>query len=323
MQTRQLRSSLKPDSDAGAAPQGEVWIDIEVGDDEGRRWLASQSGLDDEIIARLLELTPTSYWRRFGHGLHFHLRSPVLDEDSSTIRIVDFAFWLEPGRVITVRRGQVTALAKAAEACSTGAGPSSSWELILSLLSEGLSRLERSLHDLTTTIDQLEDEVLAAEGDPPILRVAELQKRVVYARRFRVPVANLVSFISSQSGTAIDSVLRDEFEGMKNVFEQHRELLSLSIDRASALQGQIRDQLADSMNTATYRFTWVATVFLPLSFLTGLLGINVAGIPGDHDPVAFWLVCGVLCVIAATWGIAVGRVTSPFRRRGGPRHDEH
>jgi zinc transporter len=73
------------------------------------------------------------------------------------------------------------------------------------------------------------------------------------------------------------------------------------------------------MNTATYRFTWVATVFLPLSFLTGLLGINVAGIPGDHDPLAFWLVCGVLSVIAATWGIVVGRVTSPFRRRSGPR----
>jgi Mg2+ and Co2+ transporter CorA len=228
MQTSQLRSSLKPDSDAGAAPQGEVWIGIEVGGDEGRRWLASQSGLDDEIIARLLEPAPTSYWRRFGQGLRFHLCSPVPDQDTSTTRIVDFAFWLEPGRVITVRQGQVPALPKAAEACSTGAGPSNP-----------------------------------------------------------------------------------------------RDLLSLLIDRASALQGQIRDQLSDSMNTATYRFTWVATVFLPLSFLTGLLGINVAGIPGDHDPVAFWLVCGVLCVIAAAWGIAVGRVTSPFRRRGGPRHDEH
>ena len=73
------------------------------------------------------------------------------------------------------------------------------------------------------------------------------------------------------------------------------------------------------MNAATYRFTWVATVFLPLSFLTGLLGINVAGIPGDHDPLAFWLVCGVLCLITAAWGIVVGRFTSLFRRRSGPR----
>ena len=318
MQTIHLRSSLSPDSDDGAAPQGEAWIDIEAGDDEGRRWLASQSGLDDEIITRLLEPAPATYWRRFGQGLHFHVRTAVPGGDTSTISILDFGIWLEPGRIITVHHGKVPAFDRAAEACSTGAGPSSSWELIVFVLAEGLSRMEQVLHDLTATIDQLEDEALTGHGDPPIHRVAELQKRLVFARRFRVPLANMVSFIS-QSGPAIDGALRDELEGIVNVLAQQQELLGLSIDRASALQGQIRDQIADSMNTATYRFTWVATVFLPLSFLTGLLGINVAGIPGDHDPLAFWLVCGVLCVIAGAWGIAVGRVTSPFRRRSGPR----
>jgi len=129
----------------------------------------------------------------------------------------------------------------------------------------------------------------------------------------------MVSFISSQPGSVIDGALGDELEGIVNAVAQHQELLGLSIDRATALQDQIRDQLAHSMNRATYRFTWVATVFLPLSFLTGLLGINVAGIPGDHNPLAFWLFCGALCVIGAAWGIAVGRVTSPFKRRSGNR----
>jgi zinc transporter len=187
------------------------------------------------------------------------------------------------------------------------------------VLSEGLSREEQILHDLTATIDQLEDEILILQGDPAIHRVGELQKRLVYARRFRMPLASMVSFISSQPGLTIDGALRDELEGIGNLVAQQQALLGFLIDRAEALQGQIRDQLADSMNTATYRFTWVATVFLPLSFLTGLLGINVAGIPGDHDPLAFWLVCGVLCVIASAWGITVGRVTSPFTRRSGPR----
>ncbi|MCZ6542192.1 MAG: hypothetical protein O6768_00845 [Planctomycetota bacterium] len=319
MQTIQLRSSPSPDSEDGAAPQAEAWIDIEAVDEEGRRWLATQSGLDDEIIKRLLEPAPATYWRRFGQGLYFNMHAAVPGVDTSTIVIVDFGIWLEPGRIISVRRSEVPALDRAAEICSAGAGPSNSWELIVFLLSEGISRLEQNLHDLTATIDQLEDEILAGEGDPPFHRVAELQKRLIFARRFRVAVANMVSFVSSQPGSVIDGARGDELEGIVNALAQHQELLGLSIDRASALQGQIRDQLADSMNTATYRFTWVATVFLPLSFLTGLLGINVAGIPGDHNPLAFWLFCGALCVIAAAWGIAVGRVTRPFKRRGGPR----
>jgi zinc transporter len=315
MQAIELRSSSVPDSDAGAAAPSEDWIDIEIGDDEGRRWLAGRSGLDDEIVKRLLEPAAATYWRRFGRGLHYHARVPMFEGDGSTIRTVDFGFWLEPGRIITVRRGTVPALESAAAACSTGAGPADSWRLTVFVLSEGLGRLEEILRDLTATIDRLEDEVLAAVADTPIHRLGELQSRLVYARRFRFPLANMLSFISSQSGSAIDDALRDELEGFGNVIAQQQELLDLSIDRASALQGQIRDQLSDSMNTATYRFTWVATVFLPLSFLTGLLGINVAGIPGDHYPMAFWLVCGTLCLIAGAWGIAVGRVTSPFRRR--------
>ena len=318
MQTIHLRSSLSPGSDDGAARKGDVWIDIEVGDDEGRRWLASQSGLDDEIVRRLLEPAPATYWRRFGQGLHFHAHSAVPGGDTSTTAIVDLGIWLEPGRIITVRHGKVPALDSAAEACSTGAGPSDSWELIVFVLSEGLSRLEQVLHDPTATIDQLEDEVLTAEGDPPIQRVAELQKRLVYGRRLRMPLTHMLGFISSQPGPTMDRSLREELEGIANVVAQHNELLGLSIDRASALQGLIRDQLADSMNAATFRFTWVATVFLPLTFLTGLLGINVAGIPGDHDPGAFWLVCGVLSVLAAIWGMVVGRVTSPFGRRSEP-----
>jgi zinc transporter len=319
MQTIQLRTSLNPVSDDGAPEPGDAWIDIQVADDEGRRWLASESGLEDAIVGRLLEPAPATYWRRFRQGLHFHARTGVPDRDTLTITIVDFGVWLEPGRIITVRQGEAPALDRAAKACSTGAGPSNAWELIAFVLSEGLSRQEQILHDLTATIDQLEDEILILEGEPVIHRIGELQKRLVYARRFRMPLANMVSFISSQPGLAIDGTLRDELEGIGNLVAQQQALLGFLIDRAEALQGQIRDQLADSMNTATYRFTWVATVFLPLSFLTGLLGINVAGIPGDHDPLAFWLVCGVLCVIASAWGITVGRVTSPFRRRSAPR----
>ena len=43
-------------------------------------------------------------------------------------------------------------------------------------------------------------------------------------------------------------------------------------------------------------FTVVAVIFLPLGFLTGLLGINVAGMPGTEDSRAFWMVV-VLCMV--------------------------
>ncbi|WP_372797629.1 CorA family divalent cation transporter [Litorivivens sp.] len=43
-------------------------------------------------------------------------------------------------------------------------------------------------------------------------------------------------------------------------------------------------------------------MFLPLGFFTGLLGINVGGMPGADEALAFWLVCGI-CVTVVVWEI--------------------
>jgi zinc transporter len=57
-----------------------------------------------------------------------------------------------------------------------------------------------------------------------------------------------------------------------------------------------------------YNPSIVATVFLPLSFLAGLLGMNVAGIPDEHDPRAFVIVCRAMVLIAiGSWMFLRGR----------------
>ena len=48
-----------------------------------------------------------------------------------------------------------------------------------------------------------------------------------------------------------------------------------------------------------YVLSVIAAVFLPLGFLTGLLGINVGGMPGADNAAAFWLVCLIASLLAA------------------------
>jgi len=69
-------------------------------------------------------------------------------------------------------------------------------------------------------------------------------------------------------------------------------------DRAMVTQEELNNRLAEQMNKTMYVLSIVAGIFLPLGLLTGLLGINVGGIPGTENKWAFTIFCFILLGVA-------------------------
>ena len=67
-------------------------------------------------------------------------------------------------------------------------------------------------------------------------------------------------------------------------------------ERAALLHEQLTDLRAEQIDKRALLISVVAFIFLPLTFITGLLGMNVDGIPYAHSPWAFWGVV-TLCVL--------------------------
>lgn len=78
-------------------------------------------------------------------------------------------------------------------------------------------------------------------------------------------------------------------------------------ERAQIVKDELSNALSDEMNRNLYQLSLITAIFLPLGFLTGLLGINVGGVPGAEAPTAFWVFCGMLTLI-------VGLQLAVFRR---------
>lgn len=236
-------------------------------------------------------------------GLARHAVGPCEDDD----RTVCAALWLEPQRVVSVDYGAVpgtTGAAARADGAARGAGP---WGVVAQHLAEMAEDLADDLAALAPIVDDLEDRLAAENDDMPVRELSALRQRLIRVRRHAVPFGLLSRGLAADRRLAADpeaqSVLRDVADSV----ERSQTALGLHLERSEILNDQIQAELADRMNRATYRLGVVATVFLPLGFLTGLLGINVAGIPGDHDPYAFWLVCGFLVLVAAVWYVAITR----------------
>jgi zinc transporter len=72
------------------------------------------------------------------------------------------------------------------------------------------------------------------------------------------------------------------------------------------LGDQMEGQRSEIMTRSSLNLTIVATLFSPPDFIAGLLGMNVAGIPDQHEPDGFWLVTGLSVIISMLAWLPLG-----------------
>ena len=80
-------------------------------------------------------------------------------------------------------------------------------------------------------------------------------------------------------------------------------LLRQAVPDLTVVQGDKLTVPSEQMNERMYVLSIVATVFLPLGFFTGLMGINVGGMPGVVQEGAFWVVVALYVGVTSVLGI--------------------
>jgi zinc transporter len=80
--------------------------------------------------------------------------------------------------------------------------------------------------------------------------------------------------------------------------------LEAGVARTAILADEVASAMAESMNRRTYTMSLMAMIFLPATFLTGLFGVNLGGIPGGEWRYGFLYLLSVLVALAV--GVAAG-----------------
>src|SRR3546814_17545771 len=79
-------------------------------------------------------------------------------------------------------------------------------------------------------------------------------------------------------------------------------------ERSALLHEQLTDLRTEQIDQRSLIVALIALIFLPLTFVTGLFGMNVEGIPIRRDGMAFWWIAIGSCVFgAAMWLRSEGR----------------
>ena len=88
--------------------------------------------------------------------------------------------------------------------------------------------------------------------------------------------------------------LRDAADRVARMAEE----LEAVRERSALIHEELTDLRSEQLDTRALLISIVALIFLPLTFITGLLGMNVEGIPYAKESWAFWGVVGFCLLIA-------------------------
>ena len=150
------------------------------------------------------------------------------------------------------------------------------------------------MDSLGESADGLESEL--DKDSPARIReqLRELRKTAIVLKRYLAPQRDMLARLHLEQQSWLSDHSRQALREVADRIARYVEELEELRERAAVLQDELSTRLAESANRTIYILTVVAAIMLPLSFITGLLGINVGGMPGSDDKGAFWLVCLLL-----------------------------
>jgi len=280
-----------------------AWVHMDARLPETREWLQKEiSYLDHIIIDALLADETRPRIVEFEEGAVLILRGANLNDNASPEDMVSIRLWIDKSRIISIQRRGLKAITDIKNRLLDGTGPKNSGDFIATLSARLFDRMEPIFSELDESLDDVEENVIENPSASDRQDITQVRKKAILFRRYIAPQRDVIAHLRTSDMVWIDQMHKRRLQESLDQVIRYVEDLDSIRERAQIVKDELANILADKLNKNLYFLSVVAAIFLPLGFLTGLLGINVPGIPGAENPNAF-LIFALMLV-----GIVVGQV---------------
>jgi zinc transporter len=282
---------------------GVLWVDCDQNEEATQHWLEYESGVSS-IVADILmagETRPRTVVQP--NGLAIIVRGINMNPGAVPDDMVAARVWLEKNRIITSHRRKMLSIDDLRDALMTGQGPRTVGEFLVSLADFLSDRIGAAIENIEDLVDSVELGVTSDDIGDLRTTLGGVRRQAAAIRRYLGPQRDALDRLTrADAGIMSDADLHDLREE-EDRLTRHLEDLDLAREHALVTQEELMNRVAHEQNVRMYLLSVVAVIFLPLTFVTGLLGMNVAGLPGLENPNGF--VYSVTIMAAFGIGLAV------------------
>lgn len=276
-----------------------IWVHLNRASLKAQDWLRKRSGIDPIVVELLLQEDTRPRAVHIGKGFLINLRGFNMTPGDALDDMVSVRMWAEPKLLVTLRSRPLQASMDVRRRVELGDVPNSTGALVTTIAASLIDRMEPEIGELEDQADDYEDKFLDPKEKIARTSLGDFRRRVLGVRRYILPQRDALAQLIREGATTGFLTEHDLLrlrEAADRVMRMSEELDTIR-ERTSVLQEQIMEERSEDMSQRLFMLSLVSAIFLPISFVTGLFGVNIAGMPGMSDPWAFTrLVLGLLAV---------------------------
>lgn len=298
--------------EAAARAGRNLWVDVRgLGDERVLRRLAELFAIHPLALEEAVNVPQRAASKLYESHQVLIARVPQLGE-SGAIEVPQVCLMIGRGHLLTFQERYFAFFEPVRERLRGGLGPMRALGvdyLAYALVDTLVDRYYPIAQDLSEQIEELEDEVTDRPRDDALVRLHRVRRRLVVIRRIGGPqreaLATMLREHSPFVSPEVKAFLRDTQDHAAQILEVVDSARELCVGLVELHLANVSQRTNEVMKVLTI----LSSIFIPLSFLAGLYGMNFDDIPGLHRPGAF------VALIGSMAAIAVGMLLF-FRRHG-------
>jgi zinc transporter len=285
--------------------EGIVWVHLNATASPAKQWVLGCRHLPEPIREDLLESDVRTRLEPLGKAIVGVIGDTVAGADPDPWRLSTLHFYIDQHCVVSTRRRPISCASKLARAVRDGLTVQSSAELVVWLLHyAGQSLTERAV-ELQRDTDRSEDEVLSGRSVRARQRLGKARRRAAQLRRQVALRPRAIDRLRARLPSWLSENDRFELLDALDRIETLVDELSAIEQREAGLEAEVMARLSEETNRNLFILSVVTVIFLPMTLITGIFGMNVAGLPGLENPDAFWWVMLSMAVVPTVFVLAI------------------
>jgi len=275
-----------------------TWIHADYKSKNFHQWLFKKSGIDEIICEALVEKTTHPRTFLTSNGILIVLRDENIDEQAEPEDLQSVRIWIDNEKMISTSARLQPSIQAVEASIKNNTGPATLGECLVDMIEHITDKIDSIIEETNQKVDELEKQMFRIQSHKFRLSVLDIRHQIIDLRRHLTAQRDVISRLASEQLTwfsDLDCMQLREYADRNMRFIED---LEVARDDTTVLQELIANTVSEKVESRMYVLSMVAAIFLPLSFLASLLGINVAGIPGAEGRWAFAIVSLLMVLLA-------------------------